>query len=612
MNKHPSIVTHPVLINEWFQEMNRSITPDKFTLGSGKKVWWKCSKDESHIWKAVIASRTSGVGCPFCANKRISSTNSLDKQFPQLVAEWHQTKNGFLKPSDVVAGTHRKVWWKCDKGSDHEWEADINNRSKGVGCPVCRGLKVVKSNCLATMHPAIARQWHTTKNLPLTPFKVTRGSHKRAWWQCSIYPEHIWQTAVSHRVNGTGCPYCANQKVSITNSLATIRPDLIKEWHPSKNGNLKPSNITAGGNKKVWWKCSKAGHEWETKIRSRVSRNLNCPLCSNQRVSETNNVLVMRPDLAKQWRPTKNGKLLPKDVVYGSNWHIWWQCPKAGDHVWEASVAERKSGNNCPYCSNQKLSTSNSLLALYPNLAKEWHPGKNGNLKPEKIVAGGNKKHWWFCSKGTDHEWESSIYNRIIGKGCPVCQGLKVVLSNSLFTTHPEIANQWHPTKNETLSPKDVVAASMKKVWWQCPTVKEHNWKAIIDNRTRKGYGCPECGVKLDISQKKLFEIVKKIFIDIDKEILYRHRPTWLKRMELDIFVPTHNLAFEYQGRQHLEPTPFFGGEKAYVEQVARDKLKRELCRENDITLIYVDYTDKLDEASIRDKIIKTGLYSKF
>ena len=535
------------------------------------------------------------------------SKQSLSVTHPELASKWHPTRNGSLKPSDVVAATHRKVWWKCDKGSDHEWEADVHNRSKGIGCPICRGLKVVKSNCLVTIYPAIARQWHATNNLPLTPFQVSSHSHKKVFWQCSIYPDHIWQTAISHRVNGTGCPYCTNQKVSNTNSLAIIRPDLIIEWHPNKNGELKPSTVTAGSNKKVWWKCAKAGHEWKTIIQSRVKRNYNCPYCSNQKVSNTNNVLVMRPDLVKQWHPTKNGKLLPVDVIYGSNWHIWWQCSKAGDHVWKATVAERKSGNNCPFCSNQKLSASNSLFTLNPDLAKQWHPTKNGNITPLNIIAGGNKKYWWFCLKGTDHEWESSIYDRIIGRGCPVCQGLKVVLSNSLFTTHPEVAKEWHSTKNGDISPKDVVAASMKKAWWQCPTVKEHEWCAIIDNRTRKGYGCPECGIKLHISEMKLFEIVKKIFIN--KKVIYRYRSGWLNRMELDIFIPIDNLAFEYQGLQHLKPTDFFGGKKAYDAQIKRDKLKSELCKHNGITLIYVYPMDKLDENSIRNKIIKTDMF---
>ncbi|MCH7599227.1 MAG: zinc-ribbon domain-containing protein [Myxococcales bacterium] len=40
-------------------------------------------------------------------------TNSLRSLFPKLAQEWHPTKNGELTPSDVVAGSHSKAWWKC-------------------------------------------------------------------------------------------------------------------------------------------------------------------------------------------------------------------------------------------------------------------------------------------------------------------------------------------------------------------------------------------------------------------------------------------------------------------------------------------------------------------
>ena len=48
---------------------------------------------------------------------------SLAEVNPELAKEWHQTKNGELKPNDFTYGSGTKVWWKCDEGLDHEWEA---------------------------------------------------------------------------------------------------------------------------------------------------------------------------------------------------------------------------------------------------------------------------------------------------------------------------------------------------------------------------------------------------------------------------------------------------------------------------------------------------------
>ena len=83
---------------------------------------------------------------------------SLAEVNPELAKEWHPTKNGDLTTMDVTAGSAKKVWWKCDKGVDHEWEATIVKRNRGRKCPICSGQKVVKSNCLATTHPEIAKQ----------------------------------------------------------------------------------------------------------------------------------------------------------------------------------------------------------------------------------------------------------------------------------------------------------------------------------------------------------------------------------------------------------------------------------------------------------------------
>ena len=39
------------------------------------------------------------------------------------------------------------------------------------------------------------------------------------------------------------------------NDLATITPKLASEWHPTKNGDLKPNQVFPYSNRKVWWTC---------------------------------------------------------------------------------------------------------------------------------------------------------------------------------------------------------------------------------------------------------------------------------------------------------------------------------------------------------------------
>ena len=107
-------------------------------------------------------------------------------------------------------------------------------------------------------------------------------------------------------------------------------------------------------------------------------------------------------------------------------------------------------------------------------------------------MAGSAEQAWWICPGGADHEWPSTIVNRIKGKGCPYCAGQKVSVTNCLATRYPEIAKQWHPTKNGTLTASAVVAGTEQKVWWQCTQDSKHEWDARISNRVH-GRGCPFC-----------------------------------------------------------------------------------------------------------------------
>jgi hypothetical protein len=168
-----------------------------------------------------------------------------------------------------------------------------------------------------------------------------------------------------------------------------------------------------------------------------------------------NNLYISNPVIAKEWHPTKNGSLTPRDVTINSNRKVWWLC--ANDHVWSATVNERIQGKSCPYCSDKKVDDKNSPRVLNPSPAKEEPPAKKESLEPKDVTAHSNKK---------------------------------VSPENCLQTVNPDLAKEWHPTKNASLTPQDVTASSHNQVWWMCP--KGHEWKAAISNRN-KGQGCFYC-----------------------------------------------------------------------------------------------------------------------
>ncbi|MDA9294843.1 zinc-ribbon domain-containing protein, partial [Flavobacteriaceae bacterium] len=111
-----------------------------------------------------------------------------------------------------------------------------------------------------------------------------------------------------------------------------------------------------------------------------------------------------------------------------------------------------------------------SLAETHPELVKQWHTKRNGDLRPTDVTRGSRKKVWWICEFHAGYEWEAVIDKRTYrGQGCPLCATEnRRPRTPPLSQTHPELVGEWHPTKNGLLNPSKPIVAS-KKVWWICP-----------------------------------------------------------------------------------------------------------------------------------------------
>lgn len=150
-------------------------------------------------------------------------------------------------------------------------------------------------NSLACCYPDVASEWHPIKNGNMTPDRISKASNRVVWWlgKCG----HEWQAIVSERTMPTrsrkeggvrkayGCPYCSGKRILIGfNDLQTKYPGIAEEWHSVKNGDLKPTDITPGNGKKVWW-LGKCGHEWQSSPNKRCNDNRQCPICYKEKRS---------------------------------------------------------------------------------------------------------------------------------------------------------------------------------------------------------------------------------------------------------------------------------------------------------------------------------------
>ena len=202
---------NPSLSCKWDTRYNEDILPERISLGSRKKVWWRCEK--GHSWQARVDSVVGlKSGCPYCDGKKVAKgENDLLSRNPAAALQWCGELNE-ISPDEITVGSKKKVYWKCEKG--HTWQASVFSRGGKLNsnCPYCAGKRVLEGyNDLQTTNPRLASEWAHEFNGELLPTQVMKGSHKKVFWKCS--EGHVWEAFIFARSkeNGTGCPVCAGR-----------------------------------------------------------------------------------------------------------------------------------------------------------------------------------------------------------------------------------------------------------------------------------------------------------------------------------------------------------------------------------------------------------------
>lgn len=439
---------------------------------------------------------------------------SLSHAYPELAKEWHPTKNHRLKPINISSDNNQKVWWRCSNG--HDWEGRVYARVMGLQCPTCQQeakkpqqsetsilpqptqpsdelvnlMAQPSTNILPEQFPQLHEEWLQEKNegKPLNEFSIR--SNFKAWWKCSTC-ENEWQTLIKLRASGSGCPKCSQRQKYVKvgeNDLATLHPETVPYWHPTKNAKLTPAHFIATSQLDVWW-AKPCGHEYKRSITEEVTEQ-NCLVCES--------FAMKHPDLVKEWNYRSNKGLDPYTLPMSHHKKVGWRCQKG--HEFQATIKHRLAHPTCPIC--QEIQTGKldanhvypNLQSEFPLLAAQWHPTKNGELTPTTVRPSSNRKVWWRCEHG--HEWEESAAYRQRSPKCPFCQ--------SLAFKNPTIAKLWHPTKNESLTPWDVRSGSKKEAWWQC--LCGYEWKYEIGKQNHSK-SCLSCGQPFEtITPQSLLE----------------------------------------------------------------------------------------------------------
>jgi rubrerythrin len=265
------------------------------------------------------------------------------------------------------------------------------------------------------------------------------------------------------------------------------------------------------------------------------------------------------PETAQEWHPTLNTDITPDQVSYASNRSAWWHCGSCG-HEWCAMIQSRGKGAGCPKCgrrragrANAKPKTGGSLAEVLPAVAAEWNGALNAPLAPEAVAARSRRRVWWLCAT-CGHEWNAAIYSRASGGGCRACADRQRAVAfstpkpgRSLAERDPEIAAQWHRTRNASLTAADVTANSGQTVWWQCD--RKHEWSAMINNR-RKARGCPQCtlwGTSVEEIRLRHELLAAGVPIDPDHPVIHKESG---RILQCDMVCSAWGVVIEFDGNR--------------------------------------------------------------
>lgn len=386
-------------------------------------------------------------------------------------------------------------------------------------------------------------------------------SSSRVYWRCS--KGHLWNTFFSARKR-TGCPYCFGRfPIPGETDLKTTHPHLVKRWSPKNT--IDMATVKMGTATKAIWVCEE-GHEITRRI-SLMAIKFRCEVCES--------FGFLQPARSKLWHPTRNLNLTPYQVTLKSAKIVWWKCEEG--HEWQARVFSQNI-SGCPACSGFKLVPGVvDIQTFKPWVIPYWSKKNPQNIND--IHPNNTNLFYWDC-KIQEHTWKGRIFNEPANgyNPCQICRN-KIILPgfNDLATKAPHLAAEWHPTKNSRIL-TEISPFSGHKVWWICE--KGHEWATkVTDRYSGKQTGCPECAAnRFQSSAEK--EIVSYLHKLVGEDKVKTQVRSVLKRQELDIYLPEHHVAIEYNG-------VYWHSEKAGKKKNYHYK-KWLACQDRNINLIQV------------------------
>lgn len=313
-------------------------------------------------------------------------------------------------------------------------------------------------------------------------------------------------------------------------------------------------------------------------------------------------------DRAKNWHPTKNGNVKPKDVCRKSNKVFWFTCDEC-THDFSISLDKVSDNRWCPYCCipSRRFCEDETCEKCFnrsfaSHYRSQWWSEDNA-LQPKQVFLGCAKVFLFICNE-CDHKFEispNSITN--LGSWCPFCCSPPQRLCDDQdcvkcfeksFASHPK-ALYWC---DETFNPRKVFKTTHSKKRFKCE--RGHVFRMRLSHISFKGCWCPRCRInkaeeqlsKLCENSPYIIKLEKKSIRCIDS-----HNKNTTRNLIPDLMVTLSNntiIMIEMDGEQHFNPNHLllthFNTE--FRDQVCRDLCKNRYARDNNMSLLRISYLE--------------------
>jgi len=520
-------------------------------------------------------------GCQKCANEAIGDARRYtQEQYLERVIQRHDDRYDYSLVE--YTSTKEKITIICHRHGEFKQEA--YSHMNGANCRECViedmvGLPRRRDGVWLTTETYI------TKAVAIhgDRYDYSRVEYKGALENITVGCDvHGWveQSAYGH-LNSRGCNQCSSLQRGLarrrTNEkfieLATEKHDGVYDYTNTVYEKSE-ANVTV--------ECKKHG-PFDV-LAARHIRGQGCPSCYVRKTKGniTTFLEAAEEKFGDRYDYTNveyNGTAVPVEII----------CSEHGT-FFQTPWVHLNAKYGCPRCAG----TGKILLDEFLIRANEAHNNfYDYSLVTQPQLTNQTSKPFIICPEHGVFRQRASKHMR--GEGCQSCATNRVAEFHRLSTEEfIERAREAHGDLYD-YSLVDYQAAILPvKIICDEHGIFEQTPHAHTGVQPSK---CPTCSIRKNHSELRVGEYLKKHFSFLG-EMQCGAKPPVLKEntrfkgmsQHFDYWFPEHDIAVEYQGKQHYEPIELFGGKAAFLMNMERDERKRNICEENDVVLIEIPY----------------------